>query len=1507
MKKAWYVLRAVMAILLITAVLVPAAIYVTLSLDPVHRAIQNKAQNILSDLTGAQIKIGNLSYRPLNRIALDNVNIVLADTDTVAAVRRISARVELLPLLRQGRVVVDYALMMDCRLNVWRDSADAPLNVQPVLDRLKGDNSNKDSNFEIALNTLALRNVSMRYNVLDKPQSAPERFDANHLYVSVDALNAYIPNAGKNLTEFYIDHFSAHEQSGLRISNLTASIRVVPDTIAVSELRIEFPNSRLEFAPLTAIKDSVSDFARRGVRLATTSDSYIYPPDFAALAPILADFDESFDVNFNLFADNRHAIVRTMSLRASRLPNTSLLVRATADFPNDSTPLHYDVDEMKLRLNTHALVRMANSLLKPDVRNILNKVGYVALDLAGNGSDTFANVTGNLSGDCGNVNIAGQWNKVAAANQISGDVTMARFQAGRLAGVDKLGTVDGDINLDLVLSRSLTGHAETHISRLEWNNKRLERINATANIPDADHAEVSLNIDNPVVTAMAYAFINRTGENKSMSMTANIVNTDFKALGLYAPADSLRFGAKIVSEIQGVGWQNVNGYVGISDVNWLNSRGKGLRVPRIYLSTDTLGNKQKFELTSPYIEGSAEGIFNFSSLVPQLKNLIAKTMPDIIDAPKSRELSGENIFSYTFKLHDCDDVCRFFNVPAALIADAEIEGVVDSRRRHADFTFDAPYIRQGNKLYEGTYIYAFADSAARCADVFTSTQFATNKGEMGLAANIKASDNNLLVRVDWMIDRQNPLNGTMQFNTRFRKPDIRLLPGVKVLLPVEADVAFSPGTINFGEQTWQIKPCNIYARRQQIAIDGFALQADNQKIDIDGIVGSQPSDSLEIAISDLSLLPIFETLEIDKAMLSGRANGIFKAAGLLSKEPYLHCPALHVDSIGYNRCTIGDADIVAGWTNERQAFYLDADIIGDRNNRSRIAGDIYPFAEALDLNFTASDVPVGFLKPFMEAFTSDISGRASGRCHLFGTFKEIDLTGDVYADNVALKVDFTNTVYHTTDSVHMRPGQILIPSTTIYDEYGHTARLDGWVHHTFFKRPVFRFDISEADNFLSFNGTRAQNPDWYGRIYGNGSASVSGEPGIVNIEADMKTAPGSNFTFVISDRLDAEEFSFVEFRDVTPDSVRTEVKLAQIIPEAVRTLKEKRNNDEEDEPSNYLMNISVDITKDAELTLVMDPATGDDIKATGTGHLTMAYNSIDNDLRLYGSYNVLEGKYHFTLQDIIIKDFNIKEGSTIAFDGDPYAVRTNIQAYYATNANLTDLDKSFQQDHEVARTNVPVHALMNVQGDIRQPDITFDLEFPTLTDDTYRKVRSIVSTDDMMNRQIIYLLALNRFYTPDYMSSTTKGSELFSVASSTLSSQLSSLLGKISNNWSIAPNLRSDRGNFSDVEVDVALSSRLLNNRLLLNGNLGYRDKSLNTNQFVGDFDIEYLLNKRGSWRLKAYNRFNDATYYLRSAATTQGVGIMYRREFDNLFNFLKPKRRNEENTGEDAQPTPAE
>ena len=60
----------------------------------------------------------------------------------------------------------------------------------------------------------------------------------------------------------------------------------------------------------------------------------------------------------------------------------------------------------------------------------------------------------------------------------------------------------------------------------------------------------------------------------------------------------------------------------------------------------------------------------------------------------------------------------------------------------------------------------------------------------------------------------------------------------------------------------------------------------------------------------------------------------------------------------------------------------------------------------------------------------------------------------------------------------------------------------------------------------------------------------------------------------------------------------------------------------------------------------------------------------------------------------------------------------------------------------------------------------------------------------------------------------------------------------------------------------------------------------MSSSNFIGDFHIMYLLNSKGTFRLKAYNHFNDQNYYLRNALTTQGVGIAWKHDFN------KPRRK---------------
>ena len=205
--------------------------------------------------------------------------------------------------------------------------------------------------------------------------------------------------------------------------------------------------------------------------------------------------------------------------------------------------------------------------------------------------------------------------------------------------------------------------------------------------------------------------------------------------------------------------------------------------------------------------------------------------------------------------------------------------------------------------------------------------------------------------------------------------------------------------------------------------------------------------------------------------------------------------------------------------------------------------------------------------------------------------------------------------------------------------------------------------------------------------------------------------------------------------------------------------------------------------------------------------------------------------------------------------------------------------------------------MMNLNGILLRPTIKLGIELPNERDEVQALVRNYLSTDEQMNMQILYLLGIGKFYMENNTGERQSSDMMSSVLSSTLSGQLNNMLSQIidNNNWNIGTNLSTGEKGWTDMEVEGILSGQLLNNRLIINGNFGYRDNPMANTNFVGDFEAEWLLTRSGDVRLKAYNETNDH-YYTKTNLTTQGVGVMYKKDFNKwneLFFWNKWKLRN--------------
>ena len=1485
-------IRTVVVSLLLAAILLFAGIYLALSMPWVQNKIKAEGEKALTEYLGTPVTVGRVSIEPFDQVTLNDVLIPDLNGDSLLVVDKLGAGISLFDLLSKQKIVLTYAELVGLHARITRPDKQSDTNLQFIIDRLKPKGNEPPKPFDLEIRNVVIRKCDFSYDVLDQPRLA-DRFDPNHIHVGNLRADVSLPRLKNDDFDIEVKRLSLAEGSGFAVKHFATHVTITQQQLDVKDIQLELPHSNIHLGDIQLHYSALNQLGKE-LPLTThqlnIATSTITPSDFSAFVPQLRSFVQPLTLTAVVRGDRDHLELPLFSLHDHDRGLSANLAGSVTGLKDRAT-LSFDLPQCDLMVSRPMIDRLVKALpsLSPQVGEILSRCDHVATRVAASGTTSHLHIDGDITTGLGQVALLGTYQKAAnGAHQVKGHVTTSQFDLGRL--VDKqplLGGVSLDADVDAaIVGKAVSGSLDGHINYIDLQGNRYHDITAHVTADNQTY-DGSLAINDPMGKVNVEGRATLAGEQSQFDFVADASQVMLKRLPQLSGSPIDMVTLKAAGSFSGNRADRATGWLELSDIS-LTKAEQTLNIGAVSVTADNASSPQSIRLTSDFVQADVSGSFDFATLVPSVKTMLSETFPQLFGAyNRVYHSSRPNDVDFHVIIQPSDELQSFVNLPVKLLYKTTLNGHLDETAHSFDVRLNAPYLLQGKKnIIEQTSLTAVLDSVTHRMLIEAHTTLPSKKGKIHVDLNAYGQGDSLATNLAWNVERERDFSGNFNLlGVLSRGADRR----------IRADIGVNPSRLVFNDTAWQVLPGRVVVDGRDITVQGLAGQCDQQFVRINGRVSDNPDDELVLQLGDVSLDYVFETLNIDNVVFGGRATGDFYASDLYTKAPRLFTTGLHVAGLAYNHAVLGDADIRSQWLGDEKAVSLHADIEHADGSGAVVDGGIFIADDSLWLDFQARRVNIAFMQPFMKAFTSDVRGAASGHAVLLGNFHDINLYGDLKVDSLLFKLDYTN-VYYTCagDSVHMVPGLITFDGVRIHDRDGHDGTLDGWLRHDCFHNPVFSFAVTGARNLLCYDTSAKDNAVWYGTVYGNGSAFVTGEPGVVDIKVNMQTAPRSRFTFVLSDTEEASEYSFITFHDrEAKNAPAPAIEPIDTVPAIVRELTRQVQSSQEDIPTHYNIDLQGDITPDAQLVIVMDPVGGDQIRATGRGNLRMTYNDAD-EMTMFGKYVLEKGDYNFTLQDIIIKDFTIRDGSSISFQGDPFAAVLDIEAVYSLTANIRDLDQAFANDKEITRTNVPVHALLRARGPMSQPDISFDLEFPTLTTDAYRKVRSIISTDEMMNQQIVYLLALNRFYTPDYTNTTRTGNELTSVASSTLSSGLSSVLGKLSEKWSISPAFRSARGDFSDMEVDLALSSQLLNNRLLFNGNFGYRDNTYNTrsgSNFIGDFDIEYLLNSQGTLRLKAYNHFNDQNYYVRNALTTQGVGIVWKHDFDKPFDMLRRSR----------------
>lgn len=1446
-------------------------------------AVQSWSAKVLSqsltDYLGTTVRIGNVSPGLFNRLIIDNVRIYDRQDSLMLSASRMAAKIRILPLLEK-QVHIDNAQLIGAHITLYKAHDEAPLNCQFLIDKFSK-KEEKSTRTDVRIGTLLVRRSTLRYNILDAAPT-PRLFNPRHLSVSNIDVNAKLLLSLPDTIAVSLKKLSFTEACGLTVRQLSFLLSANSREALLTDLSLQTANSRLQIARLQAGYPGLparNEFARwlQNTNIRGTVQATLQPADFTCFTDKVQHFTDPI-----LIYGEGHLQEGQLQLPDFRLSDTrqnlELQARGTVrDLTDNPT-----VAVSTLRLRT------GNNLQQFILRNLRGQEAELSPYLTNLGSTlTEGSLTyrrNALQADLTTTTPSGTFSlqgELTDQDNINALLSTSRFHLGQLLAGGKP-TDLGNIAFSSQVQGRLHGQdgkpeltLTGTIGSLMYRGHEYRGI-ALSGSAKADTYSGHIDLADLSGSLQLQAQASLLPGQKHITCSGQLANMAPYELNLTKSREEYRYSGRINADVTLTETGHITGGLDITDVRIRNRQDHPVIIDSIALISRYDEDGQHLALFSPVIQARAAGHFQWKDLAPSFLTLTHQALPSIFPQPRT-QVTTDNDIAFSVTVRDTTLLRALTGTDIRLPQTAVIQGEMNNATQRILLTASIPHFYYGNNDLRHTELHL--ESYQNIIQTSLKTERVMKGRATELNLNAYANQDKLITRLDWDNHKSPAMKGNINLTGYFHRD----LSGRQAIEGV-----LNTSDIIINDTTWTLSPAHVNYHDNVVDVENVKLTCENRHIAINGRMSGESTDTLTADLNQIDLAYIFDMVNFHDVDFDGKATGLVYATSVLRK-PVID-GYLHIYDFLMNRAPLGDCDAYVNWGSKGKTITLDAHLrdLATRQQTS-VSGTITPGKEegsGLDLNIRANRTNIAFLNKWTKDIFSNLAGSVSGWARLHGPFKTFTMDGDLLINEASMHVLSLGVDYHTAgDSVIMRPGNIWFRDITIHDQYSngidpdHTAQLDGHLIYDRFSNMRYQFSAT-AHNLLGYDFRDFGDANFFGTVFADGKLTLTGQPGELNVDVEATPQKKTTLVYKVASPetiTDAGFITYVSHTD-TARNTRTEA-VAQEKPQ-----------------TNIRINFDIDVNPNATLKLLMDLRSGDYINLAGNGHiLANFYNK--GKFQMYGTFRTDNGTYKMSVQDVIRKDFQFQRDGTIVFGGDPMQASLNLRANYTVpNVSLDDLSTS-----SLGLANTRVDCIMNIGGLAGQPVITFDFDLPNANEDEKKMVRSMVNTEEERNMQVIYLLGIGRFYSygaqmQDRGSSLQSSMAINSFLSSTLSSQFNQILSNAvgSNNWTFGTNLRTGETGWDKLDVEGILSGRMLNNRLLINGNFGYRESYYSTNNFIGDFDIQYILTRNGDFSLKAYNQTNDR-YFVQSSLTTQGLGIQFKRDFNNwkeAFRKNKKKKR---------------
>ena len=1239
---------------------------------------------------------------------------------------------------------------------------------------------------------------------------------------------------------------------GIVVEDFSTVFEYTPSQMDFQNLSLDTPYSHIEGELQFDYKrEDLNDFFDEVNLKAAFNNSTLSSTD---LRRFYDGFGYGHQISFKGNANGQLNNLNLESLRLEGLSQTIFFGNLKLVNSFGDAPFALDASSVDLTTTYLDLIELLPKDLKPNLPDYLKTLGKTQMlgiiDLSKNKLNTILKVDTEIGRASINLNFDGYQNPNTV--KYKGFVDVLDFDLAAFFDTNSLGRTSFNLNVNGsgFTKESLNTLALGKINSIVVNEYNYKNIKLKGNLK-APYFNGNLHSLDPNFQFVFEGLLDASGEENLFDFNADINHADLYALNIVKRDPVADFKGKLNINLKGNSLDELKGKLLFNSFEYKNQL-DSFKFEELTVVSSFQQSQQTITIDSPdVISGNLVGNFKLT----KLPKLFSEAIENLYF--KSEKDTSRNYQYVNFDIDIYNKIVEVFFPDIQVSANTFIKGSIDTSENGFSLNFRSPLIGVYNTTFENINIQIDTNNP-----LYNSYVEIENIG----TSYYNISDFNMI-----NVNLKDTLFVRTEFKGgQFKKDNYNLSIYQTLDSDNKSTFGFKRSSIVFNDNLWFVNKKSNTKNKVEIergfknfTIDSISVSSGEQAMLLNGILKDSTFKNLNLKFEDVELADIIP--KQDRITFEGTVDGSLD----IYQKDNIYSPNLDltVDEFKFNSIPYGRFLLKANGNKDLSSF----DIISKLQLQDELLfnaeGSIFTMEnnQYFDVNLNFNKFDLQSFDVFGKEVISDIRGLIEGKMEISGKIQNPFFNGELRLSKAGMKVPYLNVDFDFDDNSKIRfdDKKFIIDDIMLTDVKHKTKGvLNGNITNREFKNWNLDLNIS-SDNLVVLDTDFKEGNLYYGTAFINGNASISGPLDEIEISVQAKTQKNTVFKIPLDDSESLGDNSFIYFLNL-------EDKLSK---EAGRKIQLK-------EVKGLSLNFDLDITRDAEVEIVVDPANGSSLKGRGAGTLLIEINT-NGKFKMYGDFVAYEGEYNFKYSGLVQKRFEVVPGSNLTWNGDPVRANLDVQAKYVTEANPAIL-----LENPTVNREIPVEVIINLGGQIVQPNIEFSLNYPNLSSVVKSELEYRMQGRENTELQALSLVTQGTFYSQAGLGQNAITGNLIERASGIVDDIISEEDNKFKLGLNYQQNDRSlTQNNLAD-RVGLSLRTKI-SDRVLISGRFGVPVGGVSESVVFGDAEINFLLNETGSLRANVFNRESDIQFIGEELGYTQGIELSYTVDFDNFKELI--------------------